>query len=59
MFSYLFLVIVFLSINLYDGGLLCPYKQIKGQTETKCGCNTWTVIDSITNGCQCQSKCGK
>ena len=55
MFSYLFLVIMLLSINLYDGGLLCPYNESKPQ---KCGCETWTVIDSITNGCQCQSKCG-
>ena len=62
MFSQLFLVIMLLSINLYDGGLLCPYKQLDGQTKKTCGASSCVDRDSgygDSAPCQCNvGKCG-
>ena len=62
MFSYLLLVIMLLSINLYDCGLFCPYKQLDGETKKTCGASSCVPRDGYgdSDPCQCNvAKCGK
>ena len=56
MFSYLFLVSVFLSINLLDG-LLCPNIQLYGDKSKTCGARDCSDPPG-PDGCFCNTKCG-